>query len=62
MVEGRPGFRAILSVDPMEGERLNGSIPMTALAATNAIPVAVAASPGHAGPTDLPHYATRRAG
>lgn len=62
IVEGRPGFRAILSVDPMRGERLNGSIPMTALAATNAIPAVVGAEAGHLGPTDLPHYATRRAG
>lgn len=62
VVEGRPGFRSILSVDPMEGERLNGSIPMTALAATNAIPAAVSAQPGHLGPVELGHYATRRAG
>jgi hypothetical protein len=61
IVEGRPGYRAILSVDRMPGERLNGSIPMTALAATNAIPVVVSARPGHMGPTDLPHYWTRRA-
>jgi hypothetical protein len=61
IVEGRPGYRAILSVDPMPGERVNGSIPMTALAATNAIPAVVAAGPGHLGPTDLPHYSTRRA-
>ena len=62
VVEGRPGFRSILSVDPMEGERLNGSIPMTALAATNAIPAAVAGRPGHLGPVELGHYSTRRAG
>jgi hypothetical protein len=61
IVEGRPGFRCVLSVDPLTGERLNGSIPMTALAATNVIPAVVAARPGHLGPTDLPHYATRRA-
>ena len=46
VVEGRPQFRSILSVDPMEGERLTGSIPMTALAATNTIPAVVAAQPG----------------
>jgi 2,4-diaminopentanoate dehydrogenase len=61
VVEGRPGYRAILSVDPMEGERLPGSIPMTALAVTNAIPAVVAAQPGHLSPVDLPHYTTRRA-
>jgi hypothetical protein len=62
VVEGRPAFRAIFSVDPLPGERLSGSIPMTALAATNAIPAIVAAPAGHLGPTELPHYATRRAG
>jgi hypothetical protein len=62
VIEGRPAYRGVLSVDPMPGERLNGSIPMTALAATNAIPAVVAAPPGHLGPTDLPHYTTRRVG
>jgi hypothetical protein len=61
VVEGRPAFRAVLTVDPLPGERLNGSIPMTALAATNAIPAVVAAAPGHLGPIELGHYATRRA-
>jgi 2,4-diaminopentanoate dehydrogenase len=61
VVEGRPGFRSILTVDRMQGERLSGSIPMTALAATNAIPAAVAARPGHLGPVEIGHYATRRA-
>ena len=60
VVEGRPSFRAILSVDAMPGERLNGSIPMTALAATNAIPAVVAARSGHLGPIELGHYSTRR--
>ena len=46
---------------PMDGERLPGSIPMTALAVTNAIPAVVAAQPGHLSPIDLPHYTTRRA-
>src|SRR5919108_4814 len=50
VIEGRPAYRGVLSVDPMPGERLNGSIPMTALAATNAIPAVVAAPPGHLGP------------
>ena len=62
VVEGRPAFRSILSVDPLPGERINGSIPMTALAATNAIPAVVSARPGHLGPIELGHYATRRAG
>jgi hypothetical protein len=61
IVEGRPAFRAILSVDPLPGERLNGSIPMTALAATNAIPAVVAAPAGHLGPVQVGHYSTRRA-
>ena len=46
----------------MPGERLHASIPMTALAVTNAIPAVVAARPGHLSPTDLPFYVTRRAG
>ena len=62
VIEGRPGFRAIVSVDPMPDELLNGSIPMTALAVTNAIPAVVAAPPGHLSPTDLGFYATRRTG
>lgn len=62
VIEGRPGFRAIVSVDPMPDERLNGSIPMTALAVTNAIPAVVEARPGHLSPSDLGFYATRRAG
>ena len=62
VIEGRPGMRAIVSVDPMPDERLNGSIPMTALAATNAIPAVVAARPGHLSPTDVGFYATRRVG
>jgi 2,4-diaminopentanoate dehydrogenase len=50
----------VLSVAPIPGEGLHGSIPMTALAATNAIPAVVAARAGHLGPAELPHYATRR--
>ena len=46
----------------MPGESLHASIPMTALATTNAIPAVVAARPGHLSPTDLPFYVTRRAG
>jgi len=61
IVEGRPGYRALLLSDPMPGERLHASIPMTALATTNAIPAVVAARPGHLAPTDLPFYVTRRA-
>jgi hypothetical protein len=62
VIEGRPGMRALVSALPMPDERLNGSIPMTALAATNAIPAVVAAKPGHLSPTDLGFYATRRVG
>ena len=62
VVEGRPSYRALLLSDPLPGERLHASIPMTALAATNAIPAVVAARPGHLSPTDLPYYVTRRAG
>jgi 2,4-diaminopentanoate dehydrogenase len=61
IIEGRPGYRALLMSDPMPGEALHASIPMTALAATNAIPAVVAAGPGHLAATDLPYYATRRA-
>jgi hypothetical protein len=46
--------------DPMPGEALHASIPMTALAVTNAIPAVVAAPPGHLAVTDLPYYTTRR--
>lgn len=62
VIEGRPGFRAIISTDPLPDERLNGSIPMTALAVTNAIPAVVAARSGHLSPTDVGFYATRRVG
>ena len=31
IVEGRPSYRALLLSDPMPGERLHASIPMTAL-------------------------------
>jgi hypothetical protein len=62
VVEGRPSYRALLMSDPMPGESLHASIPMTALATTNAIPAVVAARPGHLSPTDLPFYVTRRAG
>jgi hypothetical protein len=61
IVEGRPGYRALLLSDPMPGEALHASIPMTALAVTNAIPAVVAAPPGHLAVTDLPYFATRRA-
>ena len=60
IVEGRPGYRALLLSDPMPGEALHASIPMTALAVTNAIPAVVAAPPGHLAVTDLPYYVTRR--
>jgi hypothetical protein len=60
IVEGRPGYRALLLSDPMPGEALHASIPMTALAVTNAIPAVVAARPGHLSPIDLPYYVTRR--
>jgi hypothetical protein len=61
IIEGRPGYRALLISDPMPGEALHASIPMTALAVTNAIPAVVAARPGHLSPIDLPFYVTRRA-
>jgi hypothetical protein len=61
IIEGRPGYRALLMSDPMPGEALHASIPMTALAVTNAIPAVVAAPPGHLAATDLPFYVTRRA-
>jgi len=41
IVEGRPGYRAFLVPDPIPGERLHASLPMTALATTNAIPSVV---------------------
>jgi hypothetical protein len=50
-----------LLTDRIPGEPLHASIPMTALATTNAIPAVVAARPGHLSPRDLPFYATRRA-
>ncbi len=59
-VEGRPSYSAYLVSQPLPGERLHGSILMTASAATNAIPAVVAAAPGHLAPTDLPYYVTRR--
>jgi hypothetical protein len=60
VVEGRPSYRAYLASDPIPGEALHASIPMTALAVTNAIPAVVAARPGHLAATDLPYYVTRR--
>lgn len=60
-VEGRPRYRALLMPDPMD-DGITSGLPMTALAATNAIPAVVAARPGHLSPIDLPFYATRRAG
>jgi hypothetical protein len=62
VVEGRPAFTTLLLTDRIPGEPLHASIPMTALATTNAIPAVVAARPGHLSPRDLPFYATRRAG
>ena len=59
-VEGRPTYRALLMPDPME-DGITSGLPMTALAATNAIPAVVAARSGHLSPVDLPFYATRRA-
>lgn len=60
-LEGRPTYRALLIPDPMP-EGINSGLAMTALAATNAISVVVAARPGHLSPTDLPFYASRRGG
>ncbi len=62
VVEGRPAFTTLMLTDRIPGEPLHASIPMTALAATNAIPAVVAARPGHLSPRDLPFYATRRSG
>jgi hypothetical protein len=60
-VEGRPTYRALLMPDPMP-DGITSGLPMTALAATNAIPAVVAARSGHLSPVDLPFYASRRAG
>ena len=62
LVEGRPSYRSILAFEEIPGERLDASIPMTAMAVVNAIPAVVAAPTGHLSPTDLPFYATRRVG
>ena len=56
VVEGRPAFTTLMLTDRIPGEPLHASIPMTALAATNAIPAVVAARPGHLSPRDLPFY------
>jgi hypothetical protein len=46
-VEGRPNLRMQLYFDPQSGEeRLNSAIPLTAMAAVNAIPAVVRADPG----------------
>ncbi len=46
-VEGRPNLRMQLYFDPQSGETgLNAAIPLTAMAAVNAIPDVVAAAPG----------------
>jgi hypothetical protein len=46
-VEGRPNLRMQLYFDPQSGEeRLNSAIPLTAMAAVNAIPAVVRAEPG----------------
>ena len=62
VVEGRPGYRARSCRIRCPASRCTSSIPMTALATTNAIPAVVAARPGHLSPTDLPYDVTRRAG
>ncbi len=46
-IEGRPNLRMQLYFDPQSGEeRLNSAIPLTAMAAVNAIPAVVQADPG----------------
>jgi hypothetical protein len=62
-VAGRPNMRMQLCFDPQEGEKdLNSAIPLTAMAAVNAIPYIVAAPSGIYEPIHGRSVVTRQAG
>lgn len=61
-VAGRPNIRMQLCFDPQDGEsNLNSAIPLTAMAAVNAIPYVVAAEPGICDPIAGRGVVTRQA-
>jgi hypothetical protein len=62
-VTGRPNMRMQLCFDSQDGEKhLNSAIPLTAMAAVNAIPYIVAARPGIYEPIHGRSVVTRQAG
>ena len=61
-VAGRPNMRMQLCFDPQDGEtNLNSAIPLTAMAAVNAIPYLVDADPGVYDPIAGRDIVTRQA-